>query len=210
MCRLAGLLEAGWPCGKHGAWVPSHLQTVKPHVKYRLFYKTCDPSFQWPLIVHSENFFMIGGFIFAVHPPCLSVTLSITLITAEIFDNLRTIILENIKQLVKNPWSYTFMMNAWWFIFGTIFLLYPVLWLTLTLQFPSLVLMSMLIQNYFWSRLYYKQTVCSVIESLQFLYPLFELKKYRLIHLWRKLLFQAHHQFFPAIIWYMTLFAWCH
>jgi hypothetical protein len=102
---------------------------------------------------------MTGGFIFTVHPPCLSVTCSITLIMAELFDNLRTIILENIKQLNKNPWSYTFVMNAWWFVFGTIFVLYPVLWLTLTLQFPSLALMCKLIHNYFWSQLYYKQTV---------------------------------------------------
>jgi len=46
---------------------------------------------------------MIGGFIFAVHPPCRSVTHSLTLITADLFDNLRTIILISIKQLNKNP-----------------------------------------------------------------------------------------------------------
>ena len=108
---------------------------VKSHVKYRLFYETCDPSFQWLLVIHSENFLMTGGFIFAVHlPPCLSITLSLTLIIVELFNNINTIILIIIKQLNKNPWSYTFMMNVWWFIFGTIFLLYPVLWLTLTLQ----------------------------------------------------------------------------
>lgn len=46
---------------------------------------------------------MTGGFIFTVHPPCLSITLSLTLITVELFNNLNTIILINIKQLNKNP-----------------------------------------------------------------------------------------------------------
>jgi len=49
-------LEAGWPCVKHGAWVPSHYLSAKLPVKSRLFYRCCVPSIQWLPVVQKEKF----------------------------------------------------------------------------------------------------------------------------------------------------------
>jgi hypothetical protein len=34
--------EAEWPCGKHGARVPSRLKSAKPPVQYRLLHRHCE------------------------------------------------------------------------------------------------------------------------------------------------------------------------
>jgi len=49
-------LEAGWPCVKHGAWVPSHYLSAKLPIRSRLFYRCCVPSIQWLPVVQNEKF----------------------------------------------------------------------------------------------------------------------------------------------------------
>ena len=138
--------QSGW------CRVSSCLQSVKPPVEYRLFYKNCGASFQWLLVVCSEKcLWLLVASSLSTHPAfhTFSHTFHSRIIWQPLYNNYNKR-LESLVLLFHDEWL---MVYYWSYISSE---LYTILSLTLTLQFPSQPWMSVLIWRYFWTWSYYK------------------------------------------------------